>query len=106
MFHLDVSLQPGSPSDPDFLPYSTTCSDQARAAAEQRTHWGNVDGVNICAGSFTNFEFDKKVKKGFNKEFKESIMIVQDPLIKLYYVWDFIFQKEVISTFIMLLSYG
>ena len=82
MFHLDVSLR---------------AHEDVRCFTKlsRRTHWGNVDGMNICAGSFTNFIFDKKVSKGFNPKFKKNVMIVQDPLIKLYHVWNFVFKKEV-----------
>ena len=81
MFHYDQSLQQ---------------NDEFRCAqkAPLSSSWVNINGINFCSGGWQRYLFGLKAELGF-KPGAENYVLIEDPLLRLYDIWDITFNKQV-----------
>ena len=82
MFHYDQSLQ----ENDEFR-----CTQKAPLSSS----WVNINGINFCSGGWQRYLFGLKAELGFKADAEENYVLIEDPLLRLFDIWDIIFNKQV-----------
>lgn len=82
MFHYDQSLQQ---------------NDEFRCTQKEplSSSWVNINGINFCSGGWQRYLFGLKAELGFKPDAEENYVLIEDPLLRLFDIWDIIFNKQV-----------
>jgi len=82
MFHYDQSLQQ---------------NDEFRCTQKEplSSSWVNINGINFCSGGWQRYLFGLKAELGFKSDAEENYVLIEDPLLRLFDIWDIIFNKQV-----------
>jgi len=81
MFHYDQSLQE---------------NDEFRCTQKEPfpSSWVNINGINFCSGGWQRYLFGLKAELGFKSDAKENYVLIEDPLLRLFDIWDITFNKQ------------